>query len=53
MLKALTQFQEATGDARVKGTQDGKPISDRFRYIDIFERQGGRWMVSGYEEAEE
>src|SRR5215813_4392959 len=35
----------ASGDARVKGTQDGKPISDRFRYVDIFERQNGRWMV--------
>lgn len=35
----------ASGDARVKGTQDGKPISDRFRYADIFARRGGRWMV--------
>ena len=35
----------ASGDARVKGTQDGKPISDRFRYADIFERRAGRWMV--------
>lgn len=35
----------ASGDARVKGAQDGKPISDRFRYADIFERRGGRWMV--------
>lgn len=35
----------ASGDARVKGTQDGKPISDRFRYADIFERRNGRWMV--------
>ena len=35
----------ASGDARVKGTQDGKPIGDRFRYADIFERRNGRWMV--------
>jgi ketosteroid isomerase-like protein len=35
----------ASGDARVKGTQDGKPISDRFRYADIFERRDGRWLV--------
>ena len=35
----------ASGDARVKGTQDGKPINDCFRYADIFERRNGRWLV--------
>ncbi|HXS06739.1 MAG TPA: nuclear transport factor 2 family protein [Rhizomicrobium sp.] len=35
----------ASGDARVKGTQDGKALSDRFRYADIFEHRNGRWIV--------
>jgi ketosteroid isomerase-like protein len=35
----------ASGDAQVSGTENGKPISDRFRYADIFERRDGRWMV--------
>lgn len=35
----------ASGDARVKGSEGGKPISDRFRYADVFARRDGRWLV--------
>jgi ketosteroid isomerase-like protein len=33
------------GEARVRGTDDGKPFSQHFRYSDIFARRNGQWMV--------
>ena len=35
----------ASGDAIVRGTEHGKPFTDRFRYADVFARRGGTWVV--------
>lgn len=35
----------ASGDAIVRGTQNGAAFADRFRYVDVFARRGGRWLV--------
>jgi ketosteroid isomerase-like protein len=33
------------GEARVRGTDNGKPIAEHFRYSDFFALRGGRWIV--------
>jgi len=33
------------GEARVRGTDDGKPFSQHFRYSDVFARRNGQWVV--------
>jgi ketosteroid isomerase-like protein len=33
------------GDARVTGTNQGKPFAQHFRYSDTFARRDGRWVV--------
>jgi Domain of unknown function (DUF4440) len=35
----------ASGDATVRGTSNGKPFADRFRYVDVFARRNGLWLV--------
>ena len=35
----------ASGDVTVTGTHAGAPISDRFRYADVFTRHLGCWTV--------
>lgn len=35
----------ASGDVIVRGTRDGAPFTDRFRYADVFARRRGRWLV--------
>jgi hypothetical protein len=35
----------ASGDTIVRGTLDGKPFADRFRYADVFARRNGLWVV--------
>jgi ketosteroid isomerase-like protein len=35
----------ASGDSIVRGTLDGKPFADRFRYADVFARRNGLWVV--------
>jgi ketosteroid isomerase-like protein len=33
------------GDARVRGTDHGKPFKQHFRYSDIFAKRNGQWVV--------
>ena len=33
------------GEAHVRGTDDGKPFAEHFRYADTFARRDGRWLV--------
>ena len=33
------------GEARLHGTEDGKPFVEHFRYSDTFARRGGRWLA--------
>jgi ketosteroid isomerase-like protein len=33
------------GEARVRGTADGKPFAEHFRYSDTFARRNGQWIV--------
>lgn len=33
------------GEARVHGTDHGKPFAEHFRYSDYFARRGGQWVV--------
>ena len=33
------------GETTFKGTEDGKPFSDHFRYADTLVRRGGLWLV--------
>lgn len=33
------------GEAWVKGTDNGKPFAEHFRYADTFARRDGRWVV--------
>jgi ketosteroid isomerase-like protein len=33
------------GDARIHGTDHGKPFSQHFRYSDIFAKRNGTWVV--------
>lgn len=33
------------GEARVKGTENGKPIAEHFRFSDTFAKRDGRWVV--------
>jgi ketosteroid isomerase-like protein len=33
------------GEARIKGTDHGKPVAEHFRYSDTFARRDGRWVV--------
>jgi ketosteroid isomerase-like protein len=33
------------GEARVRGTTDGRPFVQHFRYADIFARRAGAWQV--------
>jgi len=33
------------GEAWVKGTEDGKPFAQHFRYSDTFARRNGHWVV--------
>jgi ketosteroid isomerase-like protein len=33
------------GEARVHGTDHGKPFAEHFRYSDFFAFRGGRWIV--------
>ncbi len=33
------------GEARVKGSDNGKPFSQHFRYSDTFAKRDGRWVV--------
>lgn len=33
------------GDARIHGTDHGKPFSQHFRYSDMFAKRGGQWVV--------
>lgn len=33
------------GDARVHGTDHGKPFAQHFRYSDFFARRSGQWVV--------
>lgn len=33
------------GEAWVRGTEDGKPFTQHFRYSDMFARRNGQWMV--------
>jgi Domain of unknown function (DUF4440) len=35
----------ASGDSIVRGTVNGKPFADRFRYADVFARRNGLWVV--------
>lgn len=35
----------ASGNAIVRGTLNGKPFADRFRYADVFARRNGLWVV--------
>jgi hypothetical protein len=35
----------ASGDTIVRGTLNGKPFADRFRYADVFARKNGLWLV--------
>lgn len=35
-----------SADGTIRGTQDGKPFHDRFRYSDIFRSRNGRWEVA-------
>lgn len=32
-------------EARVRGTEDGKPFAEHFRYSDTFARRNGKWIV--------
>jgi len=33
------------GEARVRGTDNGKPFSQHFRYADVFAKRDGQWVV--------
>jgi ketosteroid isomerase-like protein len=33
------------GEARVRGTDHGKPFKEHFRYSDTFARRNGQWVV--------
>lgn len=33
------------GEARVRGTEGGKPFVEHFRYADTFVRRAGQWVV--------
>ena len=33
------------GETTFRGTEDGTPFSDHFRYADTFVRRGGLWLV--------
>ena len=33
------------GDARIHGTDHGKPFSQHFRYSDMFAKRNGQWVV--------
>jgi hypothetical protein len=35
----------ASADAIVRGSVNGKPFTDRFRYVDVFARRNGLWVV--------
>ena len=35
----------ASGDVTVKGLEDGKPVSDHFRFVDVFSKRLGKWVV--------
>ena len=33
------------GEARVRGTDNGKPLAEHFRYSDMFAKRNGQWIV--------
>lgn len=33
------------GDGAIRGSEDGKPFTERFRFADTFHRRDGRWQV--------
>ncbi len=33
------------GETTFKGTEDGKPFTDHFRYADTLVKRGGKWLV--------
>jgi ketosteroid isomerase-like protein len=33
------------GEARVRGTDNGKPLAEHFRYSDVFAKRNGQWVV--------
>lgn len=33
------------GEARVRGTDNGKPLAEHFRYSDMFAKRDGQWIV--------
>jgi hypothetical protein len=35
----------ASGDAIVRGTLNGRAFTDRYRYVDVFARRNGAWVI--------
>ena len=45
LIRVSAEVAIVGGEAWVKGTDNGKPFAEHFRYADTFAKRGGAWVV--------